>query len=409
MNVKKYVKSIKDLGANTIAFALGIVIQQLLVMPVLAKYASEESFAEIVVFHSIFNILCAVFGDELGNAKIIRSQAYEENGLKGDFGRILCVSLGIVVIGTNICFFIFSISYFDVVICSVLFVLGIIRYYGMAVYRLKQQFNRVLLINVCYCIGEIVGLVVALFYQFYFGVFLFGEVFVLICWLQIRRKSGERIDRRSFVKTTEMKKTMKVYGEVAGVAVISNGVIYLDRLLVYPLAGAAAMNRYYGASSMSKMLSLVVNPLSSFLLAKLVGAKEKLGDKFVKKSIRVFCPLLTVLIFGSIFVTYIGVKLFYPQYFQTAVELLIPIGVTTALALAVSLLKPIIMIFLDTKKLLCIQVLYVFVLIICIYFFSSEWGVDGFAWATCIGRVVQVLACFLLLRINERRQKVKKC
>lgn len=405
MNIRKYVKSIKDLGANTIAFALGIVIQQLLVMPILARYASEDVFAEIIFFHSVFNVLCVVLGEELGNVKMIRNDVYETKRLQGDYALILMASLAFVVVCSNVCYFLFDISYFNLLVCILTLLLGIVRYYCMTSYRLKQQFNVILIINIFYCVGEIVGLVVAIAFHFYFLVFLIGEIVALTCWMVIRQRNGEKFCKNIFSKTSEMGKTLKAYGGIGGVAIISNGVTYLDRLLVYPLAGASAMNMYYGASSMSKMLSLIVNPFSTFMLAKLVAVRENREEKIIKKCVQIMLPMLLLFIFGSITVTYFGVKIFYPQYFKTAVELLIPIGFATALGLETSLLKPIVMRFYEANKLLFIQMFYALVLIVCMYFFSYRWGMHGFAWATCIGRAIQLFAYFLLLRIRKRGNK----
>lgn len=402
MSKGKYVKLIKELGANTIAFGLGIVIQQLLVMPVLAKCVSDEIFSEIIIFHSVFNFLCVVVGEELGNVRMIRNNIYASRNLHGDFNFLLFILVGILVVFTNIGWIFVDISYVELILYLVVAILGIIRYYGMTGYRLEQQFNTILLISSFYCIGEVVGLAIAVTTHFYIGVFLLGELFALGCWMVVRWRNKDRLSIQSFSKTPEMCNTVKMYGEIGGVAVISNGVAYLDRLLVYPLAGATAMNMYYGASSMSKMLSLIINPFSTFILAKLVGIKEDYEEKIVKKCIRIMFPLLIVFVFGSIIVTYFGVSLFYSQYLETATELLIPIGLATALGLETALVKPLVMRFFEAKKLLFVQIFYAVVLIACMYGFSYKWGMYGFAWATCLARAFQLIAYFLLLKIRKR-------
>ena len=67
----KFKKNIKEILINVSAFGIYIVAQQMLLMPFLSKVTDSESFSFYVVFLTIFNIICTVIGEDLGNVRIV--------------------------------------------------------------------------------------------------------------------------------------------------------------------------------------------------------------------------------------------------------------------------------------------------------------------------------------------------
>jgi len=383
---------IKDVSFNVLAFGLYIAIQQIFIMPYLSKNSSEIEFSNIILFITIFNIVSVVLGDELGNTRIIRNNLYSEKRIHGDFDYIyLIVVIVTIALGFVVNLFV-GIDWVVYLIYLTVIILGITRYYSMSYYKMKQNFHKILLTNIFYGIGALLGVFVSIKLQFNLAPFLFGEILSLIFVIYMNINDKEQ--KVSFDKTAEFSRSFMVFSQLGLLAMLMNLITYLDRIVIYPILGAAAMATYYGASSMSKMISLVFNPISGVVLAKLSTINNKRKDGVISKIIPLLTPLIVSAFFGSLVLSYLGVRFLYPQYLYNATRLLVPISLATALSVVSLILRPVIMTFFETKNLMMINFVYAVVFCISMYLFSNYWGIVGFAWASSLGRASQ-FGCYL--------------
>ena len=70
MNLKKM---IKDTGLNTIGFAIYIIAQQLILLPIISKFTNDEIYSNFVIYLSILNIIANSTGGDVGNTRIVLS------------------------------------------------------------------------------------------------------------------------------------------------------------------------------------------------------------------------------------------------------------------------------------------------------------------------------------------------
>jgi O-antigen/teichoic acid export membrane protein len=387
---------IKNSGFGIASFGIYIVAQQIFIMPALSKMTTDIEFSNLILFITIFNILCMVIGEELGNTKLVQNKIYVEKNISGDFGIILTFLLFTVY---AICFlitFLFKIGYENIVLYVLLFTLGITRFFLMSYFKINQQFNEIFIVNLFYFIGSFLGIFLVITFNLpLLAPFILGEIFSLFYAFFKTKKIRKELF--CLKKTAEFKNTTYVFIQLGFVALIINSISYLDRVVIYPILGAVAMGTYYAASSMSKMISLIINPISSVLLARLSTSQNLSKEKMRELIFKFFMPIFLPSFFGSMVLTYIGVYLLYNKYLEETVPLLIPISLSTSLAVSSFLIKPVIMTFFKTKYLVYSNIFYAVTFCLSMYFFSVWWGMTGFAWASALGRIAQFTGYILIV------------
>ncbi len=399
MSTKK--KFILDVVINMLGFGLYIIAQQIILLPLISKYTNDVVFSNIVIYISILNIICNSTGGELGNARIVRDEKYESTNSKiGDFTYILTMLSPMIVI---ICFIIFSILKYTILQSIVLIstiLMANIRLYSASYFRLNKKFNYVVIQNVLYLIGAIIGIgLMYLFDNIYLAI-LFPELFSIIFSL----KKSDLVEMK-LKRTINFKETLKVFTQFGIISLITNCMVYFDRLLIYPILGATSVSVYYAASSMSKVSSLATNPISSVLLSWIAKAKESKKNAILKKLLLVNIPLVIGITLFNIPVTYIAVRILYGQYLQECIPLIIPLAFATAFSCSTFLTKSVLLKFTDAKYLIYIYIVHFVFFSIIGYFLSVKFGLYGFTIANLISKIELWISFVLLIIVTTQNKK----
>lgn len=159
---------------------------------------------------------------------------------------------------------------------------------------------------------------------------------------------------------------------------------------------------------MSKIISLIVNPLYSVILSWLKDNDEKFKSKIVSLTIKINIPVVIFAFIISVPLTYIALKILYPQYFEAASYLIIPVCIGLAFSVASSLVKAILLKYMDSKKLVKSYVLYFVIFAITAITMSKFMGLTGFVYSNIISKF-SLWAIFLILlkKCNMISQKQK--
>ena len=181
---------------------------------------------------------------------------------------------------------------------------------------------------------------------------------------------------------------------------------YFDKIIIYPILGENAVNVYYATSSMSKILSLITNPLHGVILSWLKGNDEEFKKKVTTVTIKANMPILIITFVLSLPLTYIAVIILYPQYLEDSKKLIIPICVGVAFSTAASIIKAILMKYIESKKLVKMYVIYNVILLVGATIASYYFGITGFAYATAIASTsLWIMFILLLNRINTLQER----
>lgn len=354
--IKKAKKIIKDLFFNMFGFGIYIVAQQLLLMPIMAQFFPEEQFSKIVLYTSIFAIITNVLGSELGTVRQVKSEEVKETS---DYNRILLQLLPIIIILSVIILIIMQFSIIEVICLTITILLGNMRLYSAAYFRANKDFKKIVFQNILYFIGIAIGLVVTYKIKYIWIPMLFAEI---VCLIYDIAKTD--ITKAGIQKTNENKDIWHTFRNFGFVSFLVNMTTYFDKIIIYPILGDNAVAIYYATSSMSRVISLITNPLHGVILSWLKGNDEDFKNKVTKLTLKANIPLLFIVFVISIPLTYIAVRILYPQYLDSAIVLIIPICIGVAFNTVTSIVKAMLMKYVDSKNLVVAYIVYIVTLII---------------------------------------------
>tara|TARA_Y100001958_G_C21248553_1_gene581458 strand:- start:6150 stop:7379 length:1230 start_codon:yes stop_codon:yes gene_type:complete len=391
-------KNIRDFSVYTFAFGLYIFSQQVLIMPIISRNTNEKIFSEIILFITFFNIFCIVIGDELSNTRIARNKVYDKKYADGDFFYLLfflTICLIFLVIIANI---FINISWLKIFIFCLIISLGVSRYFLMSFYKIDQKFKSILKANIFYLFGSICGLFLFFNYQLLYAPFLVAEILsILFICLDLFYLNKHSI---TFERTREFENTKKMFSNLSITAIIINLISYMDRVIILPILGASSMAIYFSASSTSKILALIANPLSSFLLSKM-GTNDNLDKKNILRfAIKYFLPMIIVFFSASLILCFIAINFLYPQYYFPAINLIYPISLAVSLSLVNILFKPFLILTVKSKLVLYSNIFYALTFMLSIYPMVYFGGLYGFACSVALGRLIQLL-CYIKIIFKQ--------
>lgn len=209
-----------------------------------------------------------------------------------------------------------------------------------------------------------------------------------------------------FSKTVEMINTVKKFLKLGLVSLLTNIMNYFDKFLIYPMFGATSVAAYYAVNSMTKITSLITNPMSSVILSWVSNTKgEESKKKIIKMTILANIPVIFFVAILTAPLTYIALRILYNQYLLEALILIIPISIASGFGTAVTLIKSVLLKFSNTNKLVISYVIYMIIFMICGYTFSKNNGLMGFALANLISKVILWISFVILLTRTKEEEK----
>lgn len=206
-------------------------------------------------------------------------------------------------------------------------------------------------------------------------------------------------------KTVEMINTVKKFLKLGLVSLLTNLMNYFDKFLIYPMFGATSVAVYYAVNSMTKITSLITNPMSSVILSWVSNSKGNSNKKkIIRMSILANIPVILIVTILTIPLTYIALRILYNQYLQDALILIIPIAIASGIGTAATLIKSVLLKFSNTNKLVISYFIYLIIFMICGYSFSKNYGLMGFAIANLISKIVLWISFIILLTTTKEEE-----
>lgn len=355
--INKYKFLFSDMILNMVGFGIYVVSQKIILLPIIAKQVNDNVYTSLTLFMSILNIFCNVTGGELGNVRLIKNNDYKDKKVIGDFSRILLVlSLLIIVIGSPILIFLkYEYKYILFFILTIL--MANIRLYATNFYRLEKKFLKVIIQNLIYLIGIILGLFVFNYIHEIYIVLFIPELISIIYAL-----FNCDLIKMGLNKTTEIKSTIQKYIGLGTISLLNNIMNYCDSILIYPILGAQQVAVYYAVNSVSNITSLLTNPMSSVILSWISNAKDEKKNKIFKITLSINIPLIIIVTLITIPLTYLSMFVLYKQYLSGISIMVILISISTAFGTAGAFTKTILIKYTKTANLVGIYIMYFIVL-----------------------------------------------
>lgn len=239
-------------------------VVQLAVYPSIARCTGAGSYGVFLTAMGVVNSVMPAFGSTLRNAHIVLDSDYEERGFSRSDFKVLLLATSptvafAVALGLN------SLILHDAVsmlfVCALL-VVGIARAYCLVVFRLPVNPKRNLISSLFSCAGYLVGLPFAVGFGLMFMPFLLAESFGLVYCLVKTEVLRCRASRTPLFPCAA-----KTHSFLVLTSLVTYCSVYIDRIMLFPLLGAASVSTYYASSFVGKACSFFMSPASTLLLS----------------------------------------------------------------------------------------------------------------------------------------------
>ena len=384
-----------DIILNTASFALYIIAQQVVLMPIMGKMLNEAEFAKFIIFVSVFSIISNSLGGELG---VVR-QIFNHKKEKDQYNLILSYLLAIIFVGSLLVALLIGYGVVDSVLMATIILLANIRLYASAFFRMHKKFNLVIIQMLLLVLGIFFGIWIFSFTKFIWAPFMFGELLSFIFSLA-------KTDLLSPVEniTNLDRKILKSFKDYSIVEFLVNLMTYFDKILIYPILGVLSVNTYYATTAMSKIVALITNPLHGVLLSWINSDNKKQNDLIVSKILKYCLPVASIASFVSLPLTYLAVAVLYRQYLSDAISIMIPVSIGVGLAFVTALIKAVLLKLVNSKILLKTHIIYIIIFVLTSIGFSHLFGLVGFAISGVISKLYLLIAfCRLLARTKKEQ------
>jgi O-antigen/teichoic acid export membrane protein len=388
LRTSKNYKFMKDVVLNIISSTMVIAIMQFFVYPLLSRKLENTHFGEVLTIIGIVNIVAVMFGNSLNNLRLIVNNEYKEYGVNGDFLPLLGIAsvINILIMFYVTLFLNHNTSLFDVFLLTLVSLLTMIRAYLGVAYRIKIDYLMFFFYNLSGCIGYILGIGLAWLTDVWQLVFVCGEGigFLFAIYTTDLLKESRKI-------TTRFKATAKRYIYLSISSMISNILIYLDRLLILPFLGGEQVSVYYTASVFGKLVSLIIQPTSGVMLSYFSNSTRKMRVNEFWYINLILIVLSGISYIGCLFLSPIFTRILYPTLFEEATSLL-PLANLAAIISATSMItQSIILKYSPTGWQLVIQVIYGMLYLCGGLLLIHINGLVGFCIASIIAGIVRFL------------------
>lgn len=389
-----------ELATNSLGFSIFIFSQQIVAFPLIAR-KETANFGDILTIFAIINIVSSFLGNALGQLKLVQKQKYAELNINGDYRIILSY---FIVFSFLFGIFITKL-FFDVSSISKLFMIGLLygfctlRTYTTYDFRFQNKIKEILYYNIVYTVVLIVLSIVYYYSNIGFSwiyIFLIAELCSFLYYspkLIIFKESKSK----SFLFKETLKKTF-LFAFNGGMSYIINS---SDRLLLKPLVGSNGVAIYYSASFVSKIGSLVLNPLNGVILRKLSDEKSDAKKLIVKATSISSIIILMVYFIILLIISPPIMKLLYPFYYTEAIKIYALISFSSACIASIGIIKQILIRFYPPSTLSMIMTIYTIGFISLAILMTLKGGIAGFAISTIISNVSLYISILYLITKSQ--------
>lgn len=388
--MKKYYKFFKDALINIVSNSLLLAMSQLVIFPYLSRVNDVSYFGIIISVYGISNIIVNVMGNTLNNIRLLMDNRIQN---KSNFLYQLLVT---IMLSFIISFFIYSVyedphNSITIILASIFTVLSIIRTYGIVTFRINLQYTKIIVVNILLMLGYIIGIVLFVVFQQWPLIFIMGEVLAII---YLRKSTC--IYSGPIIKDKELLQIRSEHIQLATSNTIPNVMSSLDRILLNPMLGPTQLSIYYAANTISKMLGLLVTPISNVMLSYIINLDNNKAKEYIKRIVVISIISAIPAYFLLESISPILIKILYPQVFRSALKINRIVSLTVIIGLLISVLNPFIMKFCKMKYYTWIQILYGITYLIAVVFLTLKFNLYGFCLATLFSNLFKWILMIIL-------------
>lgn len=391
-------KIFSDVVLNMIASVIPVFTLQFILMPMMASKIDANTYGQVITIIALMNLSAATLGNVLNNSRLINYQEYEELKIQGDYNILLLlfVIINVTIMSIGLWYYqqVFELWSFILLMSSSIFML--IKGYATVEFRIKLKFKYILIDSIMLIIGYVIGFGLFLISEYWHFIYFCGFAFSFI--FVINKTS---IMSNPFKKTSLFKKTT-----IQTIVLLISGILlalgtYIDRLLLYPLLGGAAVSVYYTATILGKTISLVVQPITGVLLSYLAQFKE-FDSKYFYLMLGVSSIIGAI---GYVFIIIISEPLLtivYPQYVEQAVNYIYITTLSIIVIIISNILNAVVLKFCNVRMQIVINGSYLLVYVFGSLVLLEIYGLMGFCIGILIASIVKLTVMIVVYYLSNK-------
>jgi len=377
-----------DFGLNVLSSIALVMTMQLFVYPKIASTFDANTYGSILTIMAVINTVLATFGNGLNNLRLITNEEYHREGLIGDFNLLLVASLVVITIGAFLSACYFSFTVVEMLAFWLIVVLAVIRTYLSVSFRMLLNYKKILLMNLLMSTAYILATIAYLDFHgmgYWYLIFLLAEV-VSVVYLV---KETDLL-KEPFVKTELFSTVMRKYGNLIYLTLMGNLLLYMDRNLLYPLLGGAAVAIFFAATMVGKTVGIVIQPMAGVLLSYFSQVDFVMNRKKFWKINLTFCMVCLLSYIVTIFVADFVVQHLYASLYQEARPYLYLANLIPFLGILGSMAQPAVLRYVSLNIQSLFQTIYLVISVGVSYFFAVYYGLLGFCYAAILLSVLRI-------------------
>ena len=197
------------------------------------------------------------------------------------------------------------------------------------------------------------------------------------------------------LKTTALlRSTASAYLQLAFVNLISNLLMYADRIIIYPILGPDSVSYYSTAAFFGKSAGIVMTPIAGVLLSYFSQKNFKASRKLFMLVNGLSLGCLVVFQLGCWLAAPWATKLLYPTLYDQSLPYIFWANLGAVINIAGNMAQPMLLKSCSTKYLMAIQILYGIAYAACSAWLLPIYGLMGFCAATILANLIRLLAFY---------------
>lgn len=370
---------------SSLLIAFGL---QVIAYPFLVNKIGLSQFGHILTIYTILTIATVVISNTLNNIRLINMGTYKLNVIYSVFLKLLVISLSIeTLILILMMHFYFSLHTTTIFFLVVINLLMCIRIYSNVFYRMKLEYNKLLLISIAQFIGIGFGMFLFNLTNRWEFIFLFSEIFGLMYIIYTLRNHFISLQ----IYKSKSLDINKDYLMLLGTNLLNNINIYLDRLILLPLVGGTAVTTSYLATFIGKIIASFLYPINNVILSYI--SVNKIGNKFKQYILVIFIGLILSLIVLSMCypITILIVEHLYKQDSDSIKNIIIIGNMAILLGVISNMVQSLNIKYINMRIQTIFQVFFSIFYIVTTTLVTYLFGILGFFIATLIANGIKVI------------------
>lgn len=384
---------------NMISSILPVLIFQFIILPLVAKEMTAETYGLALTMISAIALIPAGLGNVLNNVYLLEFKTYSKFKNKGDFGILVLLAIGISITGmTGLILFYDLVDLSELILLLSVTVLTLLKEYYIVLFWSELKYKNLLLCNLWLIAGYLVGFMFFIILKKWEYIYLLSQLFSLLYIMKCYN-----IFTNFCIKTDNFKSIFHKFKVLTITSTLSRSLQYIDRLLLYPLLGGSEVTIYYISTLVGKVISLGMSPINSFLLSQL-AQKEEFSLKLFLKILSIISFLGILGYFVCLILTVPILNLLYSQWAEEALKYVYITTMTSVIYAISSIVSPFILKFCNINWQTIISGASFIIYSVLSLFLLKRYGLVGFCFGGLFANLFTLLTMICIFIISYKNK-----